>query len=176
MTRHGSVIGIAGWSGSGKTSLIVRLLPILSERGYRVATVKHAHRDFDIDVPGKDSYEHRRAGAAEVAVSSPRRLAVVREHRGGPEAALEEILGLLAPADIVLVEGYKDGPHDKIEVWRSACGKPPVHEGNPTVVAVATDLPARISSLPALDLDDAAAVADFVVARCRPGRVAGEAS
>ena len=165
MTRHGAVVGIAGWSGSGKTSLIVRLIPALAARGCRVATVKHAHHDFDIDIPGKDSYEHRAAGAAEVVVSSARRWAVVHENRGEPEPALGDILRRLSPADVVLVEGYKDGPHDKIEVWRGGAGRRPLREDTPAVVAVATDDPAAVRKVPALDLNDAAGIASFIIER-----------
>ncbi len=165
MTRHGAVVGIAGWSGSGKTSLIVRLIPALVAKGYRVATVKHAHHEFDIDIPGKDSYEHRAAGAVEVVVSSARRWAVVHENCGEPEPALGDILGRLSPADIVLVEGYKDEPHEKIEVWRGGAGRRPLYEDNPGIVAVATDDPAGIRSIPALDINDAAGVASFIIER-----------
>ncbi len=165
MTRHGTVVGIAGWSGSGKTSLIVRLIPALVAKRYRVATVKHAHHEFDIDIPGKDSYEHRAAGAVEVVVSSARRWAVVHENRGEPEPALGDILHRLSPADIILVEGYKDEPHEKIEVWRGNADRRPLYEDNPSIVAVATDDPAGIRSIPTLDINDAAGVASFIIER-----------
>ena len=103
-----AVIGVTGWSGSGKTALIVRLIPELIARGYRVATVKHAHHAFDIDTPGKDSYQHRAAGAAEVVVSSAKRWAIMHENRDEAEPALEDLLARLSPVDIVLVEGFKN--------------------------------------------------------------------
>lgn len=160
------IMGITGWSGSGKTSLIVRLIPELTERGYRVATVKHAHHDFDIDVPGKDSYEHRAAGATEVVVSSARRWAVVHENRDDSEAALSDILNRLSPVDIVLVEGYKNEAHPKIEVHRPAEDTTLICRENDTIVAVASDAPIPGLDIEILDLNDAAAIAEFVAARC----------
>ncbi len=164
-----SIMGIAGWSGSGKTALIVRLIPELTKRGYRVATVKHAHHDFDIDKPGKDSYEHRAAGAAEVVVSSARRWAVVHENGDAPEPTLHDLLARLSPVDIVLVEGFKDEAHPKIEVHRPSTGAELICRRNDTVVAVASDAPVADTGLPVLDLNDAGAIADFIVARCGPG-------
>ena len=119
------VIGLAGWSGSGKTTLVTKVIPVLVERGLRVATVKHAHHDFDTDQPGKDSYAHRAAGAHEVLVASANRLALMRELRGAPEPSLADLLRLIAPVDLVLVEGFKRDPLPKIEVYRAANGKPP---------------------------------------------------
>ena len=100
------VIGLAGWSGAGKTTLATRLIPELNRRGLSVSTLKHAHHAFDIDTPGKDSYEHRAAGARETLVVSANRLALMREFRGAPEPSLAEILRLLAPVDLVLIEGF----------------------------------------------------------------------
>jgi molybdopterin-guanine dinucleotide biosynthesis adapter protein len=162
------VLGIAGWSGSGKTTLVTKLLPLLVSRGIRVSTVKHAHHDFDIDQPGKDSWRHRQAGASEVLISSALRFALIHEHRGGTEPDLPELLGRMSPVDIVLVEGFKRERHPKIEVWRSSVGKPLLAANDPHIVAVATDnprqgLPHKLD-IPLLDLDDAPAVADFVVA------------
>ncbi len=102
------VFGLAGWSGSGKTTLLTRLLPELDRRaGLTVSTVKHAHHDFDIDQPGKDSWRHRQAGASEVMVASARRWALMHEHRGAREPALDELLAHMTPVDLVLVEGFK---------------------------------------------------------------------
>jgi molybdopterin-guanine dinucleotide biosynthesis protein B len=165
-----NVLGIAGWSGTGKTSLIVRLIPELTRRGYRVATVKHAHHDFDIDTPGKDSYEHREAGAVEVAISSAQRWAILHDNGPAPEPSLEQILARMSPADLYLVEGYKSAPHPKIEIHRETLKRDMICTGNPSVVAVATDAatdPAVVRlGLPLLPLDDVAAVADFIVAYC----------
>jgi molybdopterin-guanine dinucleotide biosynthesis protein B len=158
--------GIAGWSGSGKTTLVVRLLPELIRRGLTVSTVKHAHHAFDTDVPGKDSYEHRRAGATEVAISSANRWALVHEHRGAPEATLDELVGRMTPVDLVLIEGYKSEAHEKLEVHRGSLGKPLLCRGDPRIVAVASNEPLPQLPVPALDLDDAARIADFIIAHC----------
>lgn len=163
-----AIIGLAGWSGSGKTSLIVGVIPELRRHGCRVATVKHAHHEFDIDKPGKDSHRHRTAGATEVVVSSSQRWAIMHENHGAPEPTLEEIVARLSPTDIVLVEGYKNHRHPKIEVHRPSMGQPLLCRGNPTIVAVASDeAPAGGPvPVPVLDLNDPAAVAAFILERC----------
>ena len=117
------VIGLAGWSGAGKTTLLKRVIPHLLKDGLRVSVIKHAHHEFDVDVPGKDSWEHRQAGAAEVLVSSSRRWALMHELRGAAEPRLQELLAKMAPVDLVIVEGFKREPHRKIEVHRAANGK-----------------------------------------------------
>ena len=160
------ILGLAGWSGSGKTTLLVRLLPELIGRGLTVSTAKHAHHAFDIDKPGKDSYEHRAAGASEVMVSSAKRWALVREHRGAREATLDELIALMHPVDLVIVEGFKSESHDKLEVHRAGLGKPLLAAQDPNVVAVAADQPLACLGVPVLDLDDTVAIADFVVAHC----------
>lgn len=160
------VLGVAGWSGSGKTTLLTRLIPRLVESGLQVAAIKHAHHNFDIDQPGKDSFQHRMAGAREVLVSSANRWALMHENRGEAEASLAELIDKLSPADIVLVEGFKHETHDKIEVHRAANGKPLLCTGDTSVIALATDLPATPVSIPILPLDDIAAIADFVLRRC----------
>jgi molybdopterin-guanine dinucleotide biosynthesis protein B len=159
------IIGLAGWSGSGKTSLVVRLLPALVARGLRVSTIKHAHHEFDVDTPGKDSYAHRAAGAHEVLVASARRFALMRELRDAPEPALEELVARLAPVDLLVVEGFKRHAHDKIEVHRPALGKKLLAPDDPGIVAVASDAALEGLRVPRLDLDDTAAIAAFVVAR-----------
>lgn len=163
------LFGIAGWSGSGKTTLVTRLLPELACRGLSVSTIKHAHHSFDIDHPGKDSYEHRASGAREVLVSSASRWAIVHENRDAPEPSLEELLSRLAPVDLVLVEGFKREPYDRIEVHRLSVGKALLCTDDPHIVAVASDAPVPGVTVPVLDLDDAAAIADFIVAHCRLG-------
>jgi len=160
------VIGIAGWSGSGKTTLVTRLLPELVGRGLSVSTVKHAHHEFDIDHPGKDSYQHRVAGATEVLVSSARRRALIRELRGETEAGLDELLAMLSPVDLVLVEGFKRAGHDKIEVRRAAAATPPLYPDDPHVVAIASDQPIADAGRPVLALADTGAIADFILAHC----------
>ncbi len=161
------VLGIAGWSGSGKTTLVTRILPLLVARGLKVSTVKHAHHDFDIDQPGKDSWRHRQAGASEVLISSSLRFALIHEHRGGAELDLQRILARMSPVDIVLVEGFKRESHPKIEVWRAEVGKPLLAANDPHIIAVATDNPRQGlpggHGAPVLDLNDVTAVAEFVV-------------
>src|ERR1700752_3461589 len=125
--NEASVLGIAGWSGSGKTTLITKLIPLLAARWVRVATLKPAHHAFDVDQPGKDSYEHRKAGASEVIVSSARRWVQMHEVGDGAEATLPELLLKLSPCDLVLVEGFKSERHPKLEVFRESVGKSPLH-------------------------------------------------
>jgi molybdopterin-guanine dinucleotide biosynthesis protein B len=160
------IFGLAGWSGSGKTSLVVRLLPVLMSRGVSVSTLKHAHHAFDVDQPGKDSWEHRAAGALEVMVSSANRWALMHEHRGEPEASLEELIARMSPVDLVIVEGFKSHPHPKLEVHRAALDKPLLCHDDPFIIAVAGD--SKIAGLPVpfLALDDTAAIVDFIVAHC----------
>jgi molybdopterin-guanine dinucleotide biosynthesis protein B len=156
------VIGLAGWSGAGKTTLMARLLPELGARGVGVSTIKHAHHRFDVDTPGKDSWVHRQAGARQVLVSSENRWALMTELRGMQEPGLLALLGQLSPVDLVVVEGFKRDRHPKIEVHRTANGKPWLHPGDPAIRAVASDVRPP-SALPWASLDDAAAVADLVL-------------
>jgi molybdopterin-guanine dinucleotide biosynthesis protein B len=164
------IFGLAGWSGSGKTTLLTRLIPALTARGITVSTLKHAHHAFDVDQPGKDSWRHREAGASEVLVSSARRWALIHEHRGAPESRLDELIRRITPVDLLLIEGYKDQPHDKLEVHRPVLGKPLLCREDPHIVAVASDGPlAEGVAVPALALDDIAGIARFIVAHCRLG-------
>jgi molybdopterin-guanine dinucleotide biosynthesis protein B len=161
------VIGLAGWSGAGKTTLLAEMIPRLVARGVTVSTVKHAHHGFDVDQPGKDSHTHRMAGASEVLVSSARRWALVHELRGGAEPSLADLLRKLRPVDLVVVEGFKHGPHPKLEVFRASLGKPPLHTDDPHVVAVASDAPLT-ASVPVVALDDIDGIIDVVLARAAP--------
>lgn len=157
------VLGIAGWSGAGKTTLLSELIPLLVASGLRISTIKHAHHEFDIDQPGKDSYRHRHAGASEVLISSARRFALMHEHRGEPEPTLDELLAKLGPVDLVLVEGFKTSAHPKIEVWRASVGKPMRQPQDPHIIAVASDGPVADLDVPLLDANDPRQVADFVL-------------
>ena len=161
-------IGFAGWSGAGKTTLIVKLIPELNRRGLSVSTIKHAHHNFDLDQPGKDSYEHRAAGAEEVLVASANRVALMRELRGAPEPALPELLRLLKPVDLVLIEGFKRDPLPKIEIFRTANGKPPMHPNDRDIVALISDTGEPSGGLPHASIDDIAAAADLVLGHARP--------
>lgn len=164
-----NAFGISGWSGSGKTTLIERLLPRLSARGLVVGVLKHAHHGFEIDREGKDSYRFRAAGCREVALSSSRRWVFMHDNIGA-EPELPELLSRFdAACNLILVEGYKNAPLPKLEVWRQSVGKTPIALDNPAVVALAAttappSLPAHCRLLP---LDDAAAIADFIAARVR---------
>lgn len=162
------VLGIVGWSGSGKTTLITKLIPVLSARGIRVATLKHAHHKFDVDQPGKDSYEHRNAGACEVIVSSARRWVQMHEVGDGAEATLPELLAKLSPCDLILVEGFKTERHPKLEVFREATGNPPLHPIDLRIVAIASDRPFSDAGIPVVDLNDIPAVANLVLERAEP--------
>jgi molybdopterin-guanine dinucleotide biosynthesis protein B len=160
------LFGIAGWSGSGKTSLITALLPLFAEVGLQAATVKHAHHSFDVDKPGKDSYEHRRAGAAEVLITSSQRWVLMHENRHEPEPTLFQLASRLSPADVVLVEGFKREPIDKLEVYRPELGKPLLQRTDPHVVAIASTGPLSDFPVPQLSLDDPSAIAKFIITYC----------
>ena len=156
------IIGIAGFSGSGKTTLIEKVIPVLVREGVRVSLIKHAHHEFDVDQPGKDSYRHRHAGCTEVLVSSSKRWAIMHELRGAAEPSLHDQLKHLSPCDLVIVEGYKNEPIPKVEVHRREGHTPLLYPEDPNVVAVATNEPLD-TRLPQLPLDDAEAVAHFIL-------------
>ena len=156
------VFGFAGWSGSGKTTLIEQLIPRFIARGMTVSLVKHAHHEFDLDQPGKDSFRHREAGCQEVLVTSAVRWALQHELRGRAELTLDEALQRLSPCDVALVEGFKGSPIPKLEVYRQSVGKPLLHPHDPHIVAVASD-GALETALPVLPLGDPDAVATFVL-------------
>jgi molybdopterin-guanine dinucleotide biosynthesis protein B len=169
------VIGLAGWSGSGKTTLLMRLLPELIRRGISVSTMKHAHHEFDVDQPGKDSWRHRSAGATEVLVASANRWALMHELRGSAEPSAAELMKHMSPVDILIVEGFKRGTHDKVEIHRREVGKPLLYPDDPRIVAVLSDEPLPDCRLPVIDLDDAVKTADFIVAHCKLVRSVSEA-
>ncbi len=156
------IFGFAGWSGSGKTTLIEKLIPRLAARGLRVSLIKHAHHTFDVDQPGKDSYRHRHAGASEILVTSSRRWVLMHELRGSPEPSFEEQIRHLSPCDLLFVEGFKFAPIPKLEVWRAETGEPLLHPKDSHIVAVASDAKVE-TKLPLLDLNDHAAIENFIV-------------
>ncbi|WP_084536839.1 molybdopterin-guanine dinucleotide biosynthesis protein B [Azospirillum halopraeferens] len=162
------VIGLAGWSGSGKTRLLRRLVPALISQGLRVSTLKRAHHEFDVDQPGKDSWVHRQAGASEVLVVSAFRVALMQELRGADEPSLPSLLARMSEVDIVLVEGFKREGHPKIEVYRSTLAQPPIHLGNPTIKAIASDVPLPAAPLPVVSADDIDAIAALVLTHAVP--------
>jgi molybdopterin-guanine dinucleotide biosynthesis protein B len=164
------LFGFAGWSGSGKTTLIERLIPHLIARGNTVSLIKHAHHDFDIDQPGKDSWRHRQAGCREVLITSDVRWALMHELRDGAELTLAEAIARIAPCDLLLVEGFKSAPIPKLEVWRADNGKALLHPGDPNIVAIATDRPEQTqASVPVFALDDVDAIATLVQDRATGG-------
>lgn len=158
------VIGVAGWSGAGKTTLLTRLIPHLTGQGIKVSTIKHAHHAFDVDVPGKDSYRHREAGATEVLVSSMNRFALMHELRGAKEPSLIELLGKLSPVDLVIIEGFKFDPHPKIEVHRVANEKPLLQPQDKQIVAIASDA-SLTAPVPFIHLDDIPAVGAMMLSK-----------
>jgi len=162
------VIGLAGWSGSGKTTLLARLIPLLTGEGLRVSTIKHAHHNFDVDKPGKDSWTHRQAGASEVLVVSDARWALMHELRGDAEPSLTEHLGKLSECDLVIVEGFKREPIPKIEIWRAEVGKPLLHPDDPAIVLMTSDDPCPQARVPFLPLSDLPALARAVLSAARP--------
>lgn len=170
------IIGLAGWSGSGKTTLLTKVLPRLIARGIRVSTLKHAHHNFDVDRPGKDSFEHRSAGATEVLVVSGSRWALMHELRGAPEPALPELLRKLADVDLILVEGFKRETFPKLEIHRAANNKPLLQGEDEWIVAIASDVPLPQAGVPVIDLNDIEGIADLLLARAiAVGEIAGGA-
>src|ERR1700742_3042993 len=155
------VIGLSGWSGAGKTTLLTRVIPHLLGQGLRVSVIKHAHHEFDIDVPGKDSWVHRKSGATEVLVSSTQRWALMHELRGESEPGLPELLTKRSPVDLVIIEGLKREPHRKIEVHRIANDKPLLFPDDPDIVGIATDAVVE-TTLPVAHLDDVEAIASLM--------------
>lgn len=156
------IFGLAGWSGSGKTTLLTALIPELRARGLTVSTIKHAHHEFDIDRPGKDSWRHREAGASEVMVASSRRWALMHELRDASEPSLVELVAHMSPVDLLIVEGFKRHPHPKLEIHRPSVGKPLLYPDDPDIVAIASD-DVLAAPIPCLPLNAVGAIAGFVL-------------
>ncbi len=167
-----NIFGITGWKNSGKTTLTEKLVAELVLRGWKVSTVKHAHHDFDIDKPGADSFRHRQAGATEVAIVSGNRWALMHELRGAPEPSLATLIGKIEPVDLLLIEGFKQEHHAKLEVHRAANGKPFMFPDDPNIKALVSDAPVAEGlfrqRLPYAHLDDVSAVADLVLKYAAP--------
>lgn len=170
------VYGITGSKDAGKTTLVERLLHELTARGYRVSTVKRAHHRADIDQPGRDSHRHREAGAVEVLFASPDRWALMHELRGADEPCLADHVARLGRVDLVLVEGFKQADHPKLEVWRRATATPPLARTIPTIRALVSDQGDGGTGLPVMDPDDISAIADFVVRETGLDRLVRKAS
>jgi molybdopterin-guanine dinucleotide biosynthesis adapter protein len=159
-----NVIGVTGWKNAGKTTLVEKLVAHFSQAGLRIATVKHAHHEFDIDHAGTDSFRHRKAGAREVAIVSARRWAVMHELDGEGEPPLADVLARLSPCDLVIVEGYKREGHAKIEVRRGGGGTP-LAPDDASIIAIAFDSENRSTLLPVFHPDDVTGIASFIADR-----------
>jgi molybdopterin-guanine dinucleotide biosynthesis adapter protein len=164
------IIGVAGFKNAGKTTLVERLVRELTGRGYRISTVKHAHHSFDIDHEGRDSFRHRHAGASEVAVISSQRWAIIHELRDEAEPSFDAILAKLGACDLVIVEGYKHGSHEKIEVRNLDLDHPKLAGQDPTIVAIAANGKIADAEVPVFDRDHVAALADFIISHMRLAR------
>lgn len=171
------MLGFCAWSGTGKTTLLRQLIPLLRQRGLRVSAIKHAHHHFDLDQPGKDSFELRKAGAEQTVICTATRMALITEFASpGDEPKLRQIVASLDPArtDLVLVEGYKDVKFPKIELHREALGKSYLFEEDESVIALACDAPPPASiGVPVLDINDIDNIARFIYEDyylpCQPG-------
>ncbi len=155
--------GVVGWKNTGKTGTVERLVAEFTARGLRVSTIKYTHHGVDLEVSGTDTHRHRVAGAAEVVLASPSRVAILHELRGAPEPGPEALMARLNPVDLVIAEGFKSARHPKVETHRAETGKPLIAREDATVRAVASDAPIDLDR-PVLDLDDTRAIADFIAA------------
>lgn len=182
MTRSMSLAGtpivaIVGWKKSGKTTLTTRLVAEFTRRGLRIATVKHAHHKFQIDDAETDSARHRRAGAGQVAVVSAERLAIIKEYGGAPEPDFADVVAMLDPCDLIIVEGYKSQPIPKIEARRTQSHThQPLAPDDPNVIAIAADHPTEAHGRPLFALDDIAGLADLIEQAVIQGHRAGGAA
>lgn len=157
------IFGVVGWKNSGKTELVTRLIAEFTKRGLKVSSVKHAHHNFDIDRPGADSFRHREAGAKEVALISERRWAIMHELGTEQEPPLASILSKLSPCDLILVEGYKQSDHPKIETRRlQSTDQTPLSPADPNIIAIAADHVVETQEVSQFRLDDIVAIADFI--------------
>ena len=159
------VIGFCAYSGTGKTTLLIKLLPLLKSRGLRVGVIKHTHHRFEVDKPGKDSYELRKAGAAEMLVASGRRWALMVDTEDSGEPVLQEMLNRMDQSvlDLIIVEGFRHEAFPKIELHRPQLGKPLIYPEDQSVIAIASDDPSAYdTSLPLLDINDPEAIAEFI--------------
>ncbi|MCQ8103989.1 molybdopterin-guanine dinucleotide biosynthesis protein B [Methylomonas sp. SURF-2] len=160
------VLGFAAYSGTGKTSLLTRLIPLLKQRGLNIGVIKHSHHDFEVDYPGKDSYRLRAAGATPVMIVSPHRRAIISEFQPTREAGLQEQLSAFPSSglDLIVVEGFRDQPIAKIELHRPSLGKPLLYPTDTNIIAVASDQPLQTpADLPNLDLNNPSAIAEFII-------------
>ena len=159
------VIGFCAYSGTGKTTLLIKLLPLLKSRGLRVGVIKHTHHRFEVDKPGKDSYELRKAGAAEMLVASGKRWALMVDTEDSGEPVLQEMLNRMDQSvlDLIIVEGFRHEAFPKIELHRPQLGKPLIYPEDQSVIAIASDDPSAYDTcLPLLDINNPEAIAEFI--------------
>jgi len=167
------VFGVTGWKNSGKTTLTCKLVEEFTRRGFRVATIKHAHHEFDIDQEGTDSHRHRQAGASEVAIASGRRWAIMHELGEAEEPSLDDMLAKLSPCDLVLIEGYKRGNHPKVEARRlEALDRDRLSASDANIRAVAADHAVGDETIPVFSLDDISGIADMIALETGLGETA----
>jgi len=158
-----NIFGIVGKSGSGKTTLLEKLIPAIRQRGFSVSTIKHTHHQFDMDKPGKDSFRQREAGSTEVLLASSHRWALLHELRDEKEPEVEDLIKHMSPVDLVLIEGFKFNNHPKVEVYRPSYGREPLWPGDDTILGVASDEKPDTNGRILIDLNDAEAIADFII-------------
>ena len=160
------VLGFSAYSGTGKTTLLRKLIPLLKEEGVRVAVIKHAHHDFDIDTPGKDSYELRKAGADQVLIASDRRRALIAESVPARDPELTELVDTIdvSDVDLILVEGFRHLPFSKIELHRPSLDKPLIFQEDSSIIAIATDEPVEAGELTQLDINNPGQIVAFITA------------
>lgn len=158
--------GVAGWKNSGKTSLVAGLVTEISNRGFIVSTIKHAHHAFDLDTPNTDSFKHREAGANEVVLVSANRWAIQHELRENKEPAFETILKKLSPCDLVLVEGYKRENIAKLEIIGEESNRDALWSQDKNIKAIACDTKLKDCPLPRFHRNDIKEIADFILSTC----------
>lgn len=159
------VVGVCGTSGSGKTRLAEQLVRFLAQAGLKVSVIKHAHHNVDVDIPGKDSWKLRKAGAYETLLVSSQRWMLIRElEQENHEPDLHEVIAEMRKCDWVVFEGFKHADLNKIEVWRDANAKAPIYPDDPYVKAIITadSLPV-VSSLPVFLPDEVAQIAKWIM-------------
>ena len=161
--KYKNVFGIVGWKNSGKTTLVENLVKNITDQGYKVSTIKHAHHSFDIDHEGTDSFRHRKAGAKEVVLASRKRWALIHELMDETEKDFDFLVNRIAPTDLILVEGFKAEVHNKIEVIRRENKKTPIHKSDENVLAIAADYKILDVSLPIFHLDEISKIANFIL-------------
>ena len=161
------IFGIIGWSGSGKTTVITKLIPEITARGYKVSTIKHNHHAFDVDKPGKDSYSHRLAGATEVLVGSAKKWALIHEKKkDNEEDNINTLVSRMEKVDLVLVEGFKNLNHSKMEIFRKDLKKPTLFDNDNSIVALISNSEIPEAGIPRFTPSDIKGIADFIVNHC----------